>query len=105
MASRIENMTWWHQYAFPHEGLFRVDSRSFNVAELSPLDLNLGVAFLGRITDLTSDVLPFTVTICPNEQGSAVPCLLLDVLGNGALVLKTFNNMPSEHIGIIDTYT
>lgn len=105
MASRIENMTWWHQYAFPHEGLFRVDSRSFNVAELSPFDLNLGVAFLGRITNLTSDVLPFTVTICPNEQGSAVPCLLLDVLGNGALVLKTFSDMPSEHIGIIDTYT
>lgn len=104
MASRIENMTWWHQYAFPQR-LSRVDSRSFNVAELSPFYLNLGVAFLGRITDLTSDVLPFTVTICPNEQGSAVPCLLLDVLGNGALVLKIFSDMPNEHMGIANTYT
>lgn len=83
-------MAWARQYAIPLEKFTQVYSRPLDVAELSPFDLDLGVSFLGRISDLTTNVLPFTVTVCPNEQGSAVPCLLLDVLGNVALVLKTF---------------
>lgn len=85
-------------------GCIRFDSRPFDVAKLGPFDLDLRVAFLGRIPDLTSNVLPFTVTICPNEQGSAVPCLLLDVLGNVSLVLKTFSDRLQGHTDIGGTY-
>lgn len=94
MASGIEDMAWARQYTFWLEIFIQVHSRPFDVAELSPFNLDLGVAFLGRISDLTTNMLPFTVTICPNEQGSAVPRLLLDVLGNVALVLKRFSDRP-----------
>lgn len=84
--------------------MYPVDSRPFNVAELSPFDHDLGVSFLGCIPDLTSNVFPFTVTIRPDEQSPAVPRLLLNVLGNVSLVLKTVSDWPHEYTGIVDTY-
>jgi hypothetical protein len=69
-----------------------VNSRPFDIAELSSFDLDPGVAFLGRISDLTSNVLAFTVTICPDEQSFAELGLLLDILGDINLILKRFSN-------------
>lgn len=87
MASCVQDVAWGRQYDFPRKRYIQVYSRPFDVAELSSFDLDLWIAFLGRIPDLASDVLPFTVTICPNEQCSTVSSLFLDILGDIALVL------------------
>lgn len=64
-----------------------LDSRSFDVAELSPLDLDTGVALLGCVSDFPSDVFSFTITISPYKKRLAILGLLLDVLCNILLVL------------------
>lgn len=102
-ASRVENMTGDVSIHFRWKGIL-VDSRPFNVAELSSFDFNLGIAFLGCIANFTSDVLPFPITIRPNEQGSAVLSLLFDILGDITLVLRTFSATLHKCIGTGGTY-
>lgn len=63
------------------------DSRSFDIAELRPFDLDLWVAFDGAVPDFTSDMLPFSIAIGPDEQCSGIPRLIFNILCDIFLVL------------------
>jgi hypothetical protein len=63
------------------------NSRPLNIAESRSLDLNPLVAFSGCSADLTSNMFALTITICPDEQGSCVLGLILDIFGNRVLFL------------------
>ncbi len=62
--------------------------RSFDIAEASAFDLNLTIAFLGRIDNLLADVFSLAITIGPDDEQARVPCLLRQILGNILLVLE-----------------
>lgn len=61
--------------------------RSFDIAELGPLDFDAWVALESRIPDLAADMLPFTIAVGPNKKRFGVLGLVLDVPCNIFLVL------------------
>lgn len=69
--------------------------RSFDIAEASTFDLNLSIAFLGRIDNLLADVFSFAITIGPNDEQAGVPCLVCQVLGDILFVLKRVRGYAS----------
>ena len=70
--------------------------RSLDVAEPSPLDLQLGVALPGGIADLAADVLALAIAICPYNEGGGAPSLVFDVFGDGFVVLVKVSITPES---------
>ncbi len=61
--------------------------RSLDIAEPSPLDLNLAVALPRSISYFTADVLAFAIAIGPYDKRSGSSRLVFDVLGDGLVIL------------------
>lgn len=64
------------------------DRRPLDIAKFGPLDLKTRITFEGYISDFRTDVLPFSVTIRPDEQSARVSSLGLDVLGYRFFILR-----------------
>ncbi len=74
-------MTWLRASVYANqEGV--LDVRSLGVAESSPFDSDPGIALSRLFANFRADMLPFSVTISPNEQYLRIPRLLLNVVGN-----------------------
>lgn len=73
--------------------IFERHSRSLCIAELGSLDLDPCVPTFGLIADFTTNVLSFTITIGPDEQGLAVFGLIPNIFCNWQLVLQLTVNI------------
>lgn len=73
--------------------IFEWHSRSFCIAELGSLDLDTCVSIFGLIANFTTDMLPFTITISPDEQGFAVFGLVSNIFCNRQFVLQSTVNI------------
>ena len=62
--------------------------RSLGIAELCSFDFNGSIAFEGCLPYFRTNMLPFPVTICPNEQSSSIFGLARNVGCDGFLVLE-----------------
>ena len=56
--------------------------RAFCVAELGSLNLDPSISCFCLITDLRTNMLTFSITVGPNEQGFRVLGLVPDVIRN-----------------------
>ena len=63
--------------------------RSLDIAKLGPLDLDLAVPLSRSIPDFAANVLAFTIAIRPDDESIGTPCLILNVLGNVLVVLRS----------------
>ena len=63
-------------------------SRPFDVAEPSPLDFYLGITSPRGIADLASDMLPFEIAVGPDNKGTGIASLGLNIGGNCLLFLR-----------------
>lgn len=62
--------------------------RSFDVAKTGSFHLKIAIALLGGIDNFLANILPFTVTIGPDDEHTSIPGLIRKVLGNVFLVLE-----------------
>ncbi len=62
-------------------------SRSLDVAEPSPLDLNLAIALPRSVSYFTADVLAFAIAISPYDQRGGSSRLVFNVFSDGLVVL------------------
>ena len=66
--------------------------RSLGVAELCPFDFNCPIALQGCLSYFRPNMLPFPITIRPNEQGSSIFGLACNVGRDGPLVLELLSH-------------
>ena len=61
---------------------------SLGIAELCSFDFDGSIAFEGGLPYFRTNMLPFPVTVCPNEQSSSIFGLARNVGCDGFLVLE-----------------
>lgn len=65
-----------------------IDLRSFDIAEMCSLDLDMAVAFPRGSSDLTSDVFTLSVAIGPDDKRIGTSRLIFDIFCNRFVVLS-----------------
>jgi hypothetical protein len=63
--------------------------RSLHIAEPSPFDLDVTIAFPRRIADLTADMLTLSITVGPDDERTDTSRQVFDVLGDVLVVLAS----------------
>lgn len=61
--------------------------RFLNIAEASTFDLDVRISLACCFNDFVADVLPFSITIGPNDEVAGVPCLISKIFCYGLFVL------------------